>query len=202
MKRIGLVVTVFTVLLFLIACNQTDEYEVPTIEEYDMTEIEDCINTFRDADENTVCDSVERETLMTDYQTHFMQYFDFSIEITEWALIYSEEDGYDMLRVDLHFKEITPEYQEDENVELFFAIYESVLEDFNSLIIDEEHYIFTWFAGPNNYDISHVFMSSSLLEVQPARLLPNIKPAGEREVSLKNFLRLIVFDMRVKIEWK
>lgn len=160
MKRIVLVATIFTVSLFLIACNQTEVYEVPTIEEYDMTEIEDCVNTFRDTDENTVCDSAQREILMNDYQTHFMQYFDFSIESPETALDYSESNGSDTISVTLLFKNISSDYIDDDYVELFLDIYKAVVEDFSNLAINEEYYILTGFSGSNNI-ITHNFMTST-----------------------------------------
>ena len=162
MKRSLLLGMIFFVSLLLSACKQTETEtdELKRFESYDLTDLENCLDTFRDTEGTTICDYTERDALIEEYLNHYDEYFDFASTDTNSRLSYLEGHDNDFISIVINFNEITSEYQSNQYVELYLAIYDNVLEDLFSLATNENVYLNINFDS-SNHEMMYVFQYSN-----------------------------------------
>ena len=163
MKKSLLLGMIVFISLLLSACNQAtdpENDELQRFESYDLTDIENCLDTFRDSDEATICDDTERNSLIKEYLNHYSEYFDFAATDTTSRLSYLEGHDKEFISIVLNFNEITTEYQSNQYVDLYLAIYDNVLNDLLSLATNENVYLNINF-GSSNHEMMYVFQYSN-----------------------------------------
>lgn len=96
MKKTILFFTLLFALVLLVACEKSTEQEHIEFEEYDTTDLSNCIGHMIDDDEATVCPQEDREALLLAYATHFVQYIDPEVENIGVHLSYDQIVGVQM----------------------------------------------------------------------------------------------------------
>lgn len=96
MKKTMIFFAILSVLVLLVACEESTQQDYVDFEEYDTTDLSNCMGQMLDDDEETICTQEDGEALLLAYATHFAQYIDPQVENISVHLFYNQMTGIEM----------------------------------------------------------------------------------------------------------
>ena len=138
MKKIFIILTL-VLLSSLFGCN--------SMANYDLTNLEACINDIKDNDDTTICDFDESKEVMIEYQKNYAKFFSDDIEYHSAFSYYEEHNFWD---ITVWFAGENREEITNRMADNFIRIYENIVEDFKSLVGEDNIRLNLNFTSSNN----------------------------------------------------